>query len=380
MLISNSLKDELKNILIHLIRIPSENPPGKTEQIVDYLRSKIFYEKEGFTIEVITHKKNNIMLHNIITRIGTGNNKIILSGHLDVVPIGDISNWNYPPFSAKLFNGRLYGRGSADMKGGLTSLIGVLKTLAKNTSFLKKYELIFLGTADEEAGMSGSLTLQKIGIIDGADLLIIGEPTNLNVGIAEKGLLWTTLKIYGKSAHGSTPEQGVNAIEGSLNILPQLHTCLDNKKNPILGYSTLNVGKIRGGTKINIVPDYVELEVDFRLIPEQNHLSVINKLTEINLETCKIDVKITNNLPALETDPNHPFIKNLQKISQSERIGLSYATDAAKLIITENPIPFMIYGPGNPNDVHKINESISFDQVYKATENLSVALLKTYLT
>jgi succinyl-diaminopimelate desuccinylase len=379
MSISNSLKNELENILIQLVQIPSVNPPGKTEQIVNYLTSKVFKEKEGFQNEVITHMKDNITLHNMITRIGTGKNKLILSGHLDVVPVGNSSNWKDPPFSAKLIDGRLHGRGSADMKGGLTSLIGVLKRLGKNKPFLEDNELIFLGTADEEAGMSGSLTLEKMGVMKNANLLIIAEPTNLNVGIAEKGFLWTTLKIYGKSAHGSTPEEGINAIEGGLNILPQLYTCLDNKKNPILGYSTLNVGKIQGGTKINIVPDYAELEVDFRLIPEQKYSSVINKLKEINPEPCKMDIKITNNLPALETDPNHPFIKTLQKISQSEIIGLPYATDAARFITPENPIPFVIYGPGNPNDVHKINESISLEQVYRATENLNESLIKTYL-
>jgi succinyl-diaminopimelate desuccinylase len=379
MSILNSLKNELKNILIQLVRLPSENPPGKTEQIVNYLTSTVFKEKEGFQNEVVTHMKNDIKLHNIITRLGTGKNKIVLSGHLDVVPVGDVVNWKYPPFSAKLIKGKIFGRGSADMKGGLTSLIGVLKTLSKNKTFLEENELIFLGTADEEAGMSGSQKLEKRGIMNNANLLIIAEPTNLSIGIAEKGLLWATLKIIGKSAHGSTPEEGINAIEAGLNLLPQLHKCLDNKKNQILGYSTLNVGKIQGGTKINIVPDYVELEIDFRLIPEQSHTSVIGKLNEINAKPCKVDVEITNNLPALETDPNHPFIKNLQGLSQSEIIGLPYATDAAKFITQENPIPFLIYGPGDPNDVHKINESILLEQVYRATENLNEALLKTYL-
>lgn len=379
MSISNSLKNKLKNILIQLVQLPSENPPGKTESIVNYLTSKVFKEKEGFQNEVITNVKNDVKLHNIITRLGTGKNKIVLSGHLDVVPVGDVVNWKYPPFSAKLIKDRIHGRGSADMKGGLTSLIGVLKTLSKNKTFLEENELIFLGTADEEAGMSGSQTLEKRGIMNNVNLLIIAEPTNLNIGIAEKGLLWATLKIIGKSAHGSTPEEGINAIEAALNILPQLHKCLDNKKNQILGYSTLNVGKIQGGTKINIVPDYVELEVDFRLIPEQSHSLVINKLKEINPEPCEVDVRITNNLPALKTDPNHPFIKNLQKISQSEIIGLPYATDAAKLVTPTNPIPFVIYGPGNPNDVHKLNESISIEQVYRVTDCLNEALLKTYL-
>ena len=301
-MLSNTLRNELKNILIHLIQTPTVNPPGKTEDVVDFLTSEVFKEKEGFYNEIVTHMKNNIKLHNLVTRIGTGKKKIILSSHLDVVPAGDPSKWMYPPFSAKEVNGRLYGRGSADMKGGLTSLIGVLKIISTNERFLEKYELIFLGTADEEAGMSGSLTLTKRGILNDAILLIIAEPTNLNIGIAEKGILWVKLRIHGKSAHGSTPEEGINAIEGALNIIPQLSKCLDDKTNPILGFSSLNIGKIKGGTKINIVPDYTELEIDFRLIPEQNPEFILNKLKHIKPDpytgefsgiVCAVDHSVT---------------------------------------------------------------------------------------
>ena len=265
------------------------------------------------------------------------------------------------------------------MKGGLTSLIGVLKILRTNKEFLKEYELVFVGTADEEDGMSGALALNKKGIMNNASLLIIAEPTDLNIGIAEKGLLWVTLKVNGKAAHGSTPEEGINAIEGGLNIIPQLHTCLLNIKNPILGHSTLNIGKIKGGTKINIVPDYTELEIDFRLIPEQNPEYVIDKLRKLHCDPCDIDIEITNNLPALQTDVNHNFIKNLKRISNRELIGLSYATDAARLINSDNPVPFVIFGPGNPQNVHTINESITYDQVFLVTKFLTKTLLETNL-
>lgn len=377
-MLSNTLRNELKNILIHLVQTPTVNPPGKTEDVVDFLTSEVFKEKEGFYNEIVTHMKNNIKLHNLVTRIGTGKKKIILSSHLDVVPAGDPLKWMYPPFSAKEVNGRLYGRGSADMKGGLTSLIGVLKIISTNERFLEKYELIFLGTADEEAGMSGSLTLTNRGILNDAILLIIAEPTNLNIGIAEKGILWVKLRIHGKSAHGSTPEEGINAIEGALNIIPQLSKCLDDKTNPILGSSTLNIGKIKGGTKINIVPDYTELEIDFRLIPEQNPEFILNKLKHIKPDPYTIDVEILNNQPAVQTDSNHIFIKNLVKISNSVVIGLPYATDASNFISSPNPVPFVIFGPGNPKDAHKENESIEIEHIFQAAEILTETLLETY--
>ncbi|MBW2978350.1 M20/M25/M40 family metallo-hydrolase, partial [Candidatus Woesearchaeota archaeon] len=233
-------------------------------------------------------------------------------------------------------------------------------------------------TADEETGMSGSLILNEKGYTNEAELLIIAEPTNLNIGIAEKGLLWAILKVYGKSAHGSMPSEGKNAIEAVLDVIPQLYKCLEPKQNKVLGHSTLNIGKISGGTKINIVPDYVELEVDYRLIPEQDHEIVINKLNNIKSESCKVEVEIIKRHPSLQSDLNHQFIQNLKKISKMKCIGLSYATDAVNFVDQHNPIPFVIFGPGNPNIVHKIDEWISLEQVFQATEFITKTLLKTY--
>ena len=379
MKIPNSLKEELLYILKRLIQIPTENPPGKTIEVVNFLANEVFLEEEGFQNEIVSYIENGIELHNLITKIGSGKNKIFFSGHFDVVPVGDQSKWIYPPFSAKEVDGKVHGRGSADMKGGITSLIGVMKLIKTNPNFLNNFQLVFLGSADEETGMSGSLTLAKRGYLDNAHLLIVAEPTNLNIGIAEKGLLWIKLKIYGKSAHGSMPNEGINAIEGALKIIPQLYNCLESKENKILGGSTLNIGKIFGGTKINVVPDYTELEVDFRLIPEQSHENMINKLNNIKSEPCKIEVEISKKHPSLQSDINHPFIQNLRKFSNTKCIGLPYATDAVNFVNSYDTIPFVIFGPGNPNIVHKINEYISIEQVFQATELLTKALLKTYL-
>ena len=379
MKITNSLKERLVYFLKKLIQIPTENPPGKTEEVVNFLVNEVFRVEEGYRNTIITHMKNGVKLHNLISRIGSGKKRILLSGHFDVVPVGDQNKWIYPPFSGKIVDDKIYGRGSADMKGGIASLIGVMKILESNRDFMEKYELVFIGTADEESGMTGSLTLSKKGYVNGAELIIIAEPTNLNIGIAEKGLLWIKIRGYGKSAHGSMPTEGINAIEAVLEIIPQLHECLSSEENELLGQSTINVGKIYGGTKINIVPDYTELEVDFRLIPEENHESVIKKLNGIKSNSCKIEVEILRRNPSLQTNLNHQFIQNLREISNRKCIGLSYATDAVNFVRKNDPIPFIIFGPGDPNIVHKINEWISLEQVFKATELLTKALLITYI-
>jgi succinyl-diaminopimelate desuccinylase len=369
----------LIQILKSLVQIPTENPPGITNEIIDYLISDVFQESEGFHNEIINYKKKGIELKNLITKIGTGKEKIIFSGHLDVVPVGEDSQWKYPPFSAEEIDGKLYGRGACDMKGGLTMLIGTIINLKKYPELLENYTIFFLGSADEEAGMTGAYNCARKGIMKDSVLLIIGEPTNMNIGIAEKGLLWADIHVYGKAGHASTPELGINSIEGTLNIIPQLYNCLDNVENRVLGSSTLNIGKISGGIANNIVPDKTILSIDYRYIPEQDYTRLNESLLAIDASPCKVEVKVTHTLPALQTKTEIPFIQNLKKISGKEIIGLPYATDAGVLVQKKNPTPFVIYGPGDPGVIHKPNEYIMIEDVLKSTDYLSQALLRTFL-
>ena len=377
--IEEDLKQEIISILKKLVQFPSENPPGITKEIVEYLISEVFKEEDGFRNQVVISKKNGVELHNLISTIGNGKSVIGLTGHFDVIPAGDSSQWESPPFSALIKDGKLYGRGSADMKGGIAFLIGVIKLLSKIPVFLENYRLVFLGTADEEKGMLGSITLSNQDVVKDLILLVIAEPTNLQIGVGEKGLLWVKLIIAGKAAHGSMPHEGINAIERALKILPRLHNILEDKTSDILGKSTLNIGCISGGTAINIVPDRVILDLDYRLIPEQNHQQLKTQLEALHQPDFSVEIEILKDLPALLTDCNHNFIQNLREFSQGEIIGLSYASDAANLINPNDPIPFVIFGPGDQKNIHKMDEFIEINQIFEAINHLKNALLRTYL-
>lgn len=369
---------ELINILRALVQIPTENPPGTTKEMVNYLITDVLREEEGFHNRVIPYRKDSNTLHNLISKIGDGEKVIVFTGHFDVIPAGNSSDWNYPPFSAEIKDNKLFGRGSTDMKGGLTMLISVMKNLSKNHEFLKTYCIVFAGTADEELGMTGSLNLINEGVMDNAELLVIAEPTNMNIGVAEKGLLWVKLTLYGKAAHGSMPENGINSIVEALKIIPNLYNFLDTKHNAMLGSSTLNIGKINGGTVINVVPDKTELELDFRLIPEHNPNSIIEKIKNLNISPCTLDFKILKKLPTIQSDINIPFIQKLKNFSGGQLIGLPYATDGANFINPDNPIPFVIFGPGDPSIAHTVNEYIEINSVLRSTDVLTRALLETY--
>ena len=382
MQLTEQLKEETLSILKSIVQIPSENPPGITKDIVEYLILNVFKEEEGYQNQIVTNNKDGVTLHNLVSRIGKGKDVIVLSGHFDVIPVGDTTQWKYPPFSAEVKDGVLYGRGSADTKGGIAFLIGVIKILSKIPKFLEKYTVMFLGTADEEEGMIGSSSLANQGYMKDAKLLIVAEPTNLKIGIAEKGLMWVKLKTTGKAAHGSMPEEGINAIEKVMKIIPHLYEVLEEKQNAVLGKSTLNIGKIVGGTAINIVPDQVTVDLDYRLIPEQDQAELLQKLKILQKDDLPVELQVIKQLPALFTDLNHPFVQNLHNISKQEIIGLPYATDAvylANIDTIDSKIPFVIYGPGNPADIHKIDEFIEIEKIFEAIEYLTNAILLTYL-
>jgi len=372
-------EEEIIDTLRKLVQIPSENPPGLTEDIVDFITSEILTEQKGFRNEVITHVKNGIKLHNLVSQIGEGNNKIVFSGHFDVVPSGIHSSWIFPPFSADIKGGNLYGRGSADMKGGLVSLLYTMRNISKIPDLLKKHTFIFAGTADEEDGMTGSLELKNKELFKNISFLIVGEPTNMKIGVAEKGLLWIALKFRGKPAHGSMPHEGVNAIECALKVLPEIYRSIVPLENLILGKSTVNIGKIEGGTVINVVPEIAKLELDYRLVPEEDPEMVIQKLQQINVGSCVLELERLKNLPALQTDIDHPLIKNLLNIVNTELIGLPYATDAANLVDPKDSVPFIIFGPGDPKFIHARDERVKVKDVCNATRFLTKSLISTYL-
>jgi succinyl-diaminopimelate desuccinylase len=366
---------KINSLLKDLIQIPTENPPGLTKEIVDFLTSEVLIEDQGFENKIITHNKNGNTLHNLVSKIGIGDTKIILSGHFDVVPVGNLDEWTVDPFSGKISGKYMYGRGSADMKSGLVALLTTIKTLSQIPKFLDKCTLIFAGTSDEESGMTGAQKLYEMGVMNDVSLLIVAEPTKLKVGVAEKGLLWLSVTFKGKSAHGSMPHEGVNAIEKAMRFLQKIKESIGKNQNPILGKSTVNIGTIKGGTSINIVADKALIELDYRLVPEDNSDNIIVKLREID-EDC--EVKIIKTLPALESNKEHPFIKNLKNVAKTEFIGLPYATDAAELIKYDSRVPFVIFGPGDPVHIHKNDERVNVDDVFTATKILIDTILMTY--
>ncbi|MFW9993430.1 MAG: M20 family metallopeptidase [Candidatus Odinarchaeota archaeon] len=365
-------KKELKQLLLDLISVDTTEGNEEAAGVV-----KTFLDEHGVEARFQHLQPGDAnVIASLPSEVPT-KHKLVLSGHLDVVPPGDLASWKKcKPFEPQEHGDLIYGRGSADMKGGVVSIIGALLELAEQDKFER--EIIFLGTADEESGMNGSKKyIAEFSPVD-VDFYVITEPTDLKLGVAEKGILWLELLFRGKSSHGSRPDLGRNAIRMATRSLETIERLLPNNEHGILGKSTMNTGVIRGGTKINVVPDECRIEVDFRLVPGvegPDFLELIERALLLELGPESFQTAVPLELPAIETPLNHPFVSVFKEVTgellrSQELIGLSYATDAG-ILCPFNKTPFLLFGPGDPAVIHAPDEFINFKDVVKASQCLA---------
>ena len=220
---------------------------------------------------------------------------LAIIGHMDTVAFGDIKQWQFDPLSGKEIDGRIYGRGTADMKAGLAAMISVIKAIIEN-NFTLLNDLYFCFTADEESKGIGAQALAKLEELKNVRELIIAEPSDGKIGIAEKGVIWLKLTAHGMLAHGSRPELGINAIEKAMLFEERLRKLIKNDKvHPLLGKTTISVTGFNGGIMTNVIPETAIMEMDIRILP-----SVDMELLISNAR--KIADQIVNETPKLILD------------------------------------------------------------------------------
>ncbi|GAF38892.1 succinyl-diaminopimelate desuccinylase [Agrilactobacillus composti DSM 18527 = JCM 14202] len=394
--------DEKVKILQDLIRIPSVNDHEKT--VTDYLTQLL--AQYGIAATAVTYKPNR---NNLVAEIDSGQPGpvLVFSGHADVVHEGDRHDWQQDPFEPWIENGRLYGRGTSDMKGGLAALvIAMIEFKASGHPFTGKLRLLV--TAGEEVGELGSKQLANLGYVDDVDAMIIGEPTGVAkekyqsyvasgtallsselqadiladteeatagqhfIFFAHKG--WVTYKVtaHGRAAHSSMPKVGVNALELILAYFQREKAFYEGitAYNPVLGETVYAPTIIRGGTQVNSIPDTASLQVKVRTIPEYDNERIIAGINQIIAElNATTEGHFTLEYDSKRPVINHrdsPIIALAQKIGQSELherlplpvIGVSLGTDASEFTRANPDIDVVILGPGNTS-AHKANEYVT---------------------
>ncbi len=380
-------KKEVVDLTTRLVQIPTENPPGNEREAAQFL--KPFLSRVGFKTRIVLSPKGRWNLL-AARRWGKGGRTLIFNGHLDVVPAGEASLWRYPPFQGKLARGRIYGRGSSDMKSGISSFIHALSAIERSKIPLHQGAVLLHLVSDEEShGHQGMGFLAQRGGLQG-DAVLVGEPTDLQPVIAQKGALWIRILTLGKSAHGSKPHLGVNAIEKMAALVRRLNSIRLEREHPLLGKPTLSIGTIQGGTKINVVPDRCEIEVDRRMVPGEKKEEVLGEIRKILDSLQSEDPHFQYRFEEIdfaepsEVAPGEEIVKTgveaIENVTGKKPLlrGFSGFTDS-RFYVNQCGIPTLIFGPGGVDQSHTTDESVEVDALVHAAR-IYATILMEYLS
>ncbi|WJP97132.1 ArgE/DapE family deacylase [Macrococcus bovicus] len=392
-------EEEKVQILSDIIAIRSVNDNERA--VCEYLQELLGQHDIASTIEDI-----NASRANLIAEIGEGRPVLAFSGHMDVVSEGNSDNWKYDPFEMTEDEGKLYGRGTADMKSGLVALVIAMIELKKE-NLLKHGTIRLLATAGEEMEQKGSEQLYHNGYMDDVDALIIAEPSESMIAYAHKGSMNFQVSSKGKSSHSSAPFMGQNAIKPLIEFIGEVedrfNQAVSHKEFKELDFSPLSQAAkkkfnkeissdalgaailtntiIQGGNQVNSIPEYAVADFNARTVPEFDNdelLKLFKDVIEDKKGEGNLNLKVTLNLPPVLTAKDNRLV-TLAKTYGEQHLDNAIlvsptmgVTDASNLMKGKDvDFPLVIFGPGNPAMAHQTDEYveketyIKFIEIYK---------------
>jgi acetylornithine deacetylase len=346
--------------------------------LIDFIQSYLLsYGVESTLIHDESGKKAN--LYATIGRTDVGG--VMLSGHTDVVPV-EGQEWNSDPFSLKEFDGNLYGRGSADMKGFIAL---VLSRIPEMVSSELKQPIHLAFSYDEEIGCVG--VQRMLDLLEHQPIkpscCIIGEPTSMEVVIGHKGKHASRVKVKGHACHSGQSPFGVNAVDFAAELIVYIRKLAREKaeNGPFdmdydVPYSTLHTGVIKGGTALNIVPNFCQFDFEIRHLYEENPKHLLDKIETYSKENLETEMHLIDPeagfsfetlaaYPGLLTDPGIEFVAYVKKLLDNDAHSKVIFGTEGGLFQKRLGIPTLVCGPGNINQAHKANEFINLNQLQK---------------
>jgi succinyl-diaminopimelate desuccinylase len=348
-----------------LVQIETMNPPGRELECAQYVGKVL----QDAGLQVSYHEFADGRTSVVARLAGAGGKApICFGGHIDTVPLG-AKPWSKDPFAGEVSGGRIYGRGTTDMKGGVAAYVWAALELARLPR--GKADLLFVSVAGEETGCQGSFDLARSRAVLGARAVVIAEPTSNYPIVGHKGALWLQAAATGVTVHGSMPHLGVNAIYKAARAIGKLERfSFDVTPHPLLGGPTLNVGTMKGGMNLNSVPDRAEFTIDIRTIPGQDHKTLLSRLQGYLGD--EVTVKPVVNVPGVWTETDEPWIREIFELMEPilrekvEARGAPYFTDAAALKPAFDGAPTVILGPGDMTLAHQTDEYCAVDKIEEA--------------
>ncbi len=373
------MKNEAIELLTKLLEIPSVNGTRGEKNISAFIAN--YFKGYGIECEVIKvdEKRDNLIAY---IEGEDSEVEVILNGHMDTVPFGELKMWDTPPDRVVIKGNRIYGRGSSDMKSGLAGMIYALTHLKKKP----KKSIVFIATCDEEKDGTGALEIVKTKVLEEAKFMIIGEPTSLNLGSMQKGCLWTKIKLYGKTSHGAYPEKGINAIEKLYPLIGGLCHFVKEFDKSSIHNSTAQINVIEGGNVPNMTADNCFAILDIRMVKPLTKDIVIKELDRLikkmldEEKEIVIEYEILNHRNSVESDEDSDSFKRLIeeiiKVTTScKKLGFSYFSDGSIFVENNSDLNVVLFGPGIADMAHRPNEYVEADKYLDYIE-----ILRNYIS
>jgi succinyl-diaminopimelate desuccinylase len=359
-----------------LVRIPSENPHTPEQNVSNFVAD--WFRAAG-DIEVKCYEvqpgRTNVVGR---ARSDSGAPPLAILAHMDTVPVG--KGWSYDPFGGEIADGRLYGRGSCDMKAGLAVAMSVLKN-AQRKGGLKR-DFLVCATIDEEGThMLGGNDLIEQGVLDKDSLVIATEPTDLNVVTAHKGLVWMEVIVEGRLAHAGHAKLGVDAVRAAAEFITLMQRRIEALpyRHDLLGPPTVTFSGIQGGIKTNVVPNYARMELDIRLTPPMTTRQVhdiaqaCGREIEALMPGARFALRqFSSERPPVQSDEASALVTALrQSVEAVSREPAKPAacvayTDAAVLQARTGNATALVFGPGSMTRAHTVDEYVPVDEIVAA--------------
>lgn len=371
-------RDRLADLIADLVRFDSSNPPGREGDCARFVHD--WFGERGIDAELVSELDPD--RPQVAATVGDGDPTVVLNGHLDVVPVDDPDRWNHPPFEGTRANGRIHGRGSADMKAGLA--IAML-TMTEFDDALEPGDgtLVFHGAMGEETGDPGTRTLLERGY-DG-DYGIVLEPTDFRVATRAKGLVAYEITVTGTPSHASRPDQGDSAIELARPVLDAIDDYderLRARTDPLVGQAYANVTRFAAGVdgNLGVLPGRAGLVLDRRVLPEEAIAAVESEVTDLLAAVKRehdVDLAVEEvqryEAAAVETNCGlaETVRRHTREVTESveEPWGIEAATDVRNLV-NDAGMEAVTWGPGRLAAAHTRDESVSLDAARTGREIL----------
>jgi len=350
-----------------LVRIPNVNPPGGEREVALFCAEQMRALGLGITVDEFEPGRANFL-------VCAGNREdigILFNGHMDVVPAD--GEWTQcKPFSGEMRDGKIWGRGSSDMKSGCAAAMAALKALVKSGTKLEKGVCLCF-VADEERVNKGAKRLRDTTKLH-AEACVVCEPTQLQVHYGHRGYTSYYIRTYGQACHASMPANGENAIykmAKAIGLLEGYANRLAEREDPLLGRISLSVGMIHGGVALNVVPPFCEAEVEIRPFPQIDASQLCEEMRALlgNLAEVEIRSNLRGSLLPLDSELIRAASKSIERVTGAPATVARFpACSEASFFSVGYGIPTLLLGPGDIGCAHKPDERVSVQEIEQAVD------------